>query len=172
VSFDSGVYPNLPLTDPVYYCLNDPPRCARCHSGFRRHAQLVLDRRQALAAAPIPETDTAGIFYWLVAQKMKVCNSLTDTALAYVTKRPVADFIMPPSICVDDTATVMFSGSIGVGPILEYNWNWGEAQVRKRSGRRPLAGLLAYVRHKDHQARRCRKQMQLDGNGTHADRSP
>jgi gliding motility-associated-like protein len=127
---DSGVYPNIPKADTSFYCLFDPSTAlvAIPDSGATLNWFTVEGER--LPEAPVPRTDTAGVFYWLVGQHFKVCNSLTDTIRAYVTKRPTAEFIFPPAICIDDTANILFSGSIGVGPIIEYEWNWGDGHVK------------------------------------------
>ncbi len=123
---DSGTYPYLPILPDAFYCLNDVPVAMTATPAANGTIFWFDSLGTRLPGAPIPNTATPGIFHYYASQLVKVCESLRDTALVYVTKRPVADFIITPSpICARDTATVSFTGTIGVGPILDYKWNWG-----------------------------------------------
>ncbi len=124
---DSGIYPRPPVTTPKFYCFGDPaqPVTAIADSGALLNwynAAGIL-----LPGAPTPRTDTVGIFIYYTSQVYKVCTSLRDSLPVYVTKRPVASIDGPDMLCNKDTATFVFNGSVGVGPILEYNWYWNEA---------------------------------------------
>ncbi len=134
---DSGLYPNIPVTAPIYYCLNDHPVpiVAKADSGAILNWYSI--NGGSLMGAPTPRTDSAGVFLWLVGQQFKTCKSLTDTVSVYVTKRPIADFSLPASICDGDTASILFNGSIGVGPILDYVWDFGDAESVSGSGAGP-----------------------------------
>jgi hypothetical protein len=92
------VYPNIPETDSIFYCLNDPSKAliAIPDSGATLNWYTIEGMR--LPAAPTPKTDSAAIFYWLVGQKFKVCNSLTDTFSVYVTNAP--SLISFSTLCV------------------------------------------------------------------------
>lgn len=124
---DSGLYPNTPLTKPVFYCKFDQsvPLVATPDSGaiIRWYAATGT----ALGLSPTPRTDTTGIFTWYVDQKYKVCVSKRDSVQVYVTLRPIAAFTGPDKICRNDTAVFTFTGKIGVGPILDYIWNFDGA---------------------------------------------
>ncbi len=124
---DSGTYPNMPIVSPVFYCQNDVAVSlhAIADSGARLYWYTATGMN--IGSAPTPRTVSAGIFYWLVAQKMKVCFSRADTLKVYVTARPIAKFSGPEKICQNDTAVFNFSGKVGVGPILDYRWNFGGA---------------------------------------------
>ncbi|MBS1645590.1 MAG: gliding motility-associated C-terminal domain-containing protein [Bacteroidetes bacterium] len=125
---DGGTYPFKPkVVSPVFYCKNDIalPLKGTADSGA---VLFWYDPRGfKYTVPPIPYTDTAGIFIYQANQRFKVCESLKDTILVYVTKRPTAAFTGPDSLCLKDTATFIFSGSVGVGPILEYKWDFGGA---------------------------------------------
>ncbi len=125
---DSGIYPFKPLTvNPVFYCKYAPalPLVAKPDSAAVVH--WYSPTGLPLVFAPTPRTDTAGIFFWTVDQKYKVCTSLRDTVQVYVTLRPIAGIAAPDSICLNDTATISFTGQVGVGPILEYHWSFDSA---------------------------------------------
>lgn len=126
---DSGLYPNKPQIDSIFYCLNDPASAINAKADSGAILNWYAIDGAPMMGAPTPRTDSAGIFMWLVGQQMKTCKSLTDTLKVYVTRRPTSDFTLPASICAHDSATIQFSGAIGVGPILEYHWNWGDAET-------------------------------------------
>jgi gliding motility-associated-like protein len=134
---DSGVYPNKPIPAYAYYCKWDPPMLLNAAADPGATLTWYTASGSTLGGPPMPRTDTTGIFYWLIDQQYKVCRSRKDTIKVYVTQRPVASFVSPPSICMDDTATVLFNGRIGVGPILEYFWNWGGAGYANGTGPGP-----------------------------------
>jgi gliding motility-associated-like protein len=124
---DSGLYPSKPGVAPAFYCLHDQPMSlsAVADSGAILHWYNASGA--FLGFTPTPSTDSVGIFFWLVEQQFKSCVSLRDTAQVYVTKRPVASFAGPKSICLNDSAAFSFTGQVGVGPILDYRWNFGGA---------------------------------------------
>jgi gliding motility-associated-like protein len=123
---DSGVYPYPPVTEDTFYCLNDVAVRLNATPDSLGTIFWYDSLGIRLPAAPLPVTTTAGIFRYGASQKVKVCESRVDTALVYVTKRPIADFSIDPSpICARDTANITFTGAIGVGPILDYKWAWG-----------------------------------------------
>lgn len=122
---DSGVYPNRPdIVSPVFYCLNDPPAALIATADPGATLTWYSSTGTTVSGPPTPSTATAGIFTWSVDQLFKVCRSLPDTFEVYVTKRPVASIDAPPNICSKDTINVSFNGSVGVGPILDYQWTW------------------------------------------------
>lgn len=125
---DSGIYPYKPQTvTPVFYCkyATSLPLLANPDSGAAVHWYSPVGT--PLAFAPTPRTDTTGIFFWTVDQKFKVCTSLRDTVQVYVTLRPIAAIDAPASICLNDTALINFTGTVGIGPILDYHWNFDSA---------------------------------------------
>ncbi len=135
---DSGVYPNTPqVVSPVFYCkyASPIPLIGVPDSGAVIH--WFTPSGLSLNVAPTPRTDTTGIFEWYVDQKFKVCTSLRDTVQVYVTLRPIASIDAPASICLNDTATISFNGSIGVGPILEYHWDFDSAGYAHGEGPGP-----------------------------------
>lgn len=134
---DSGTYPYPPVVDDAFYCLNDPPvpMVATPVTGGTVHWYDSLQR--SISTAPVPSTAVAGIFRYYASQLFKVCESRMDTGLVYVTKRPVADFVTPPEACTIDTVLISFSGTIGVGPILDYKWGWGDGSVISGQGEGP-----------------------------------
>jgi gliding motility-associated-like protein len=135
---DSGVYPNMPaVTSPVYYCKNDVAPKLQAGADTGAVIQWYDAGKTALPGPPTPRTDTTGIFTWYLSQRFKACESLQDSIKVYVTERPVAAIEAPPSICLDDTATISFSGTAGVGPILNYVWDWGQTGYVKGSGAGP-----------------------------------
>lgn len=124
---DSGLYPNKPGVAPFFYCLNDRavPLSAQADSGAT--LRWYASSGALIGLAPTPRTDTPGIFFWTVEQKVKTCVSLRDTVQVYVTRRPVAAFSGPEKICQNDSASFTFTGTVGVGPILDYSWSFGGA---------------------------------------------
>lgn len=124
---DSGIYPYPPLSPDAFFCLNDPPIVLSATPDSTGNVFWFDSLGTRLPGPPLPNTTAAGIFRYGASQKVKVCESRIDTVLVYVTKRPIADFVIDPSpICARDTATISFTGAVGVGPILEYKYNWGQ----------------------------------------------
>ena len=125
---DSGIYPYPPAIADAFYCKNDPP-VALAATGVSGSTVFWYDSlSRAVTGLPIlPNTAVPGIFTWYASQRYKVCQSLVDTGYVYVTEKPVADFIVPPDLCSGDTIDVRFTGHIGVGPILDYQWGWNNA---------------------------------------------
>ncbi len=131
---DSGVYPYPPTAPDAFFCLNDPSIALTATPALTGNVFWFDSLGNRLSGPPLPNTAIAGIFRYGASQIVKVCESKIDTVLVYVTKRPTADFVVDPSpVCARDTATINFSGTIGVGPILEYQYYWGQ-NLRPVSG--------------------------------------
>lgn len=125
---DSGIYPFKPIVEtPIFYCQNDAalPLKGTADSGAVLYWYNPIGIKFTIP--PIPATHTPGIFLYQSNQKYKVCESLRDSILVYVTKRPIASFTGPDSLCLGDTATFKFTGSVGVGPIVDYVWDFDGA---------------------------------------------
>jgi len=125
---DSGSYPYRPkVLDSIYYCNGDVAvqLVATPDSGAVLHwwdANGV-----SFGFPPTPNTSLSGIFTYQVDQVYKVCESARDSITVFITDRPVAGFSGPESVCENDTATFVFTGKVGVGPILNYVWDWDNA---------------------------------------------
>ncbi len=122
---DSGTYPNRPIAvDSIFYCLKDVaiPLVAKADSGAV--IRWYNSTGNYVGTGPTPLTDSVGIFFWTVEQQYKTCRSRRDTVQVYVTKRPIAAFEGPESVCLNDTASFHFTGTVGVGPILDYRWQF------------------------------------------------
>jgi len=122
---DSGQYPNRPkVVSPVYYCKDDAamPLVAIADSGAILHWWDPVGI--SFSFPPVPNTSITGSFVFQVNQQYKVCQSLIDSITVVITQRPVASVSGPDALCVKDTAHFVFNGSVGVGPILRYIWNW------------------------------------------------
>ncbi len=136
---NSGVYPVRPLVPDVFYCKQALAGALSGTADSGATLRWYDAAGGALGAAPTPRTDTAGIFTWYVSQQRDVCESLRDTVHAYVTPRPVASFtIAPTPICLNDTATIQFTGNVGVGPILDYAWTLDGGVAQPDTGAGPL----------------------------------
>lgn len=135
---DSGVLPFRPtITSPVYYCLNDAPTALVATPATNATLTWYNASGAVVPGPPVPSTAVAGIFQWSVDQLYKVCRSEKDTFDVYVTKRPVASISGPSELCTKDTASISFDGSIGVGPIIAYQWGWDGANYSNGSGAGP-----------------------------------
>jgi gliding motility-associated-like protein len=134
---DSGVYPRPPITAPIFYCKGEPAMPLNAIPDSSATLRWYTISGTVLGGPPLPRTDTTGIFVWLVDQLYKVCRSNKDTVKVYVTLRPTSSIDAPPYICLDDTARISFNGTIGVGPILEYFWDWGGAGYTDGAGPGP-----------------------------------
>ncbi|MBS1614857.1 MAG: gliding motility-associated C-terminal domain-containing protein [Bacteroidetes bacterium] len=122
---DSGTYPNRPrVVSPIFYCLKDVALSLVAQADSGAVTRWFTSGGGYIGQAPTPRTDSVGIFFWTVEQQYKTCRSLRDTVQVYVTKRPIAQFSGPESICLYDTANFHFTGTVGVGPILDYRWNF------------------------------------------------
>ncbi|MEO6832413.1 MAG: hypothetical protein ABI169_09425, partial [Chitinophagaceae bacterium] len=112
---DSGLYPFKPLVEsPIFYCQGDAalPLKGTADSGAILFWYNPIGIKFTMPL--IPATDTPGIFLYQSNQRFKVCESLKDSILVYITKRPIAAFTGPDSLCLGDTATFVFKGSVGV----------------------------------------------------------
>lgn len=125
---DSGVYPNPPAPVTAYFCKYDPTSQLIVKADSGAMVRWYAGNGAFIGTvAPFPRTDTTGIFTWYVDQIYKVCVSKKDSIKAYVTLRPIASFTGPHKICLNDTADFMFTGMVGVGPILDYVWDFAHA---------------------------------------------
>ena len=126
---DSGRFPFPPVLADQFYCLNNTGIALSATTYTGATISYWMDSLfNHFTTPPVPNTSVAGIFKWYAVQRYKVCESLPDTGLVYVTKVPIAAFnIAPSTICDRDTVDVTFTGAIGVGPILEYLWDWNNA---------------------------------------------
>jgi gliding motility-associated-like protein len=135
---DSGVYPYPPkITSPVFYCKYATSVSLGAIGDSGAIVRWYMPNGNLLNAAPTPRTDTTGIFTWLVDQRYKVCVSPKDSIKVFVTLRPIAKFDAPTEICQNDTATILFTGSVGEGPILEYHWDFDSAGYKVGEGPGP-----------------------------------
>lgn len=135
---DSGRYPYRPVvTSPVGYCLNDTPVPLIAAADPGAALTWYNSAGTVVPGPPLPSATTPGIFQWTVDQLYKVCRSAPDTITVYVTQRPVASISAPDAICDKDTAQVSFDGSIGVGPIIAYEWGWDGADHTAGEGAGP-----------------------------------
>lgn len=122
---DSGIYPYPPTVSNAYYCRNDAAVTMEATPVPGGSVFWYDSLGTRMGTPPIPNTAADGITTWYVSTQFKVCESRKVPVLAYVTKRPVADMLITPTtLCSKDTVTAIFTGSIGVGPILEYEWGW------------------------------------------------
>jgi gliding motility-associated-like protein len=122
---DSGQFPFTPIVTAAYYCRGDQPQPLMATPTPYSNATInwYTTTLNSLPAAPVPSTATPGVYYWLVSQKYNVCESAKDTAKVYVTNRPTAEFTYPPTLCTNDTASIVFSGSTTGGATV-YHWTW------------------------------------------------
>lgn len=124
---DSGLYPFTPKVTPVFYCKDDMATQLTAIPDSGAVLKWYNAQGTLLPVSPTPRTDSTGIFTWYTNQRFKVCESNRDSVKVYVTKRPIASISGPSQLCLSDTVTYLFDGTIGEGPILDYIWKWDNA---------------------------------------------
>jgi gliding motility-associated-like protein len=122
---NSGVYPVGPQVPDVFYCRQEKAIALTASPDSGAVVHWYTSSGNPLGSAPTPQTDVPGLFIWYVSQKRDVCESLFDTVRVYVTERPVANFSLTPKpLCINDTAILKFTGTIGAGPAVSYSWSF------------------------------------------------
>ncbi len=135
---DSGIYPHIPqVVSPLYYCTGDKPVLLRAPADSGAFINWYGTGRSPFSGPPLPQTDTPGIFTWYLTQRFKVCESLDDSITVFVTKRPVAHIAAPDFVCLHDTATISFDGTVGPGPQIDYLWRWEDPVMLRGDGPGP-----------------------------------
>ncbi len=114
---DGGVLPLSPV-DQVY-CKNDLGKAVQIETYSADAVVTWYDiQSNPLPAAPVPPTNVAASYLWLVTQKYKVCVSDTVAVKVVVNPLPGTQILTrPDEICVGDTLYLEASGGE------EFNWS-------------------------------------------------
>lgn len=123
---DSGPLPPPPLANAHMFCTGDPAEALQVNSVPGATVQWFDITGTPLPSAPVPNTATPGVTVYWVTQTIDVCTSEPDTVPVYVTDQPVAAFVITPNNPCSRTepAQVAFTGTVGSGPFLNFNWDW------------------------------------------------
>jgi|GEM_PF-445050 len=126
VVVDSGALPAPLLLNDNMFCTGDPAAALSVKIVPGATLQWFDAAGTLLPGAPVPNTSVPGISVYWVTQSISVCASPPDTIPVYVTDRPLASFTVSPDNPCSRTepATVAFTGTVGTGPFLNFNWNW------------------------------------------------
>lgn len=126
VIVDSGALPLPVLTNESMFCTGAPSEPLTVAAAPGATINWLDAGGTPLPGAPTPNTAVAGVTQYLVRQFIDVCQSGTDTITVYVTDQPAAAFTLSPETPCSRTETtqVTFTGAIGSGPFLNFNWNW------------------------------------------------
>lgn len=75
--------------------------------------------------------DTAGAIVYLILESTNNgdCLSETDTMMIEFGVSPVADFIFPDTICINEIVSFTNTSTISSGSIVSHEWNFGGANV-------------------------------------------
>lgn len=85
---DYGTYPEPPLFEDINHCLGDPVRELNPIAARNGVVKWYSAQGELLANKPTYTTDSVGQYQWIINQKVKVCESVSDTVNVWVHPYP------------------------------------------------------------------------------------
>lgn len=109
---DSGTYPVKPFFIPPHYCVNELAPALTVRTANNAILHWFTTEGTPLEVAPTFDTKQPRVFYWLVSQQYKVCESLTDTVKVYVHENPDVHILnQPEKLCMGDRIYLRATGA-------------------------------------------------------------
>lgn len=113
----TGTYPLPPAIEDIHHCPGDAPITVAAKPAHGATIQWYELSGQRMQAAPMYGTTNAGIYQWVVNQRVEMCESVKDTLTVTVHDYPEIEILNTPErICAGDGMYLLASGGV------KYDW--------------------------------------------------